>query len=134
MGARTEHVRGDGTEHDAAASQGIVGDAFIGVEAGSGGAAWRLQPAARGLDANVIVLPAGDEVKRHIGPALDVLLMVLDGSGMLELDGEELTLSKGALLWLPPHAERRVVAGDEGLRYFSVHQRKPGLGIGARPE
>lgn len=111
----------------------VVGDAFIAAEPGHGGAVWRLEPATRGLDANVIVLPAGDEIQRHIGPALDVLLVVLEGSGTLETDGEDIALEPGRLVWLPPRSERRIVAGGGGLRYFSVHGRKPGLGATGLP-
>lgn len=118
---------------DAAEQPRTVGDAFVTAEPGQGGAVWRLEAASRGLDANVIVLPAGDEIGRHEGPALDVLLMVLGGSGVLEIDGGEIALAPGELIWLPPRSPRRVVAGADGLRYFSVHGRKPGLGITTRP-
>lgn len=107
----------------------LVGDAFAPVDAGAAGAIWRLEPAARGLDANVIALPAGDEIQRHVGPVLDVLVVVLEGSGTLETAGDAIELRPGAMVWLPPRSERRFVAGADGLRYFSVHQRKPGLSI-----
>lgn len=98
-----------------------------------GGSAWRLEAAGRGLDANVIDLPAGDEIAAHIGPELDVLIHVLTGSGVLETDTGELALDAGTLVWLPPRSRRRFVAGPGGLRYFSVHARKPGLSIGSAP-
>lgn len=98
-----------------------------------GGSAWRLEPAGRGLDANIIDLPPGDEIARHTGPDLDVLIHVLTGSGILETAAGEIALDAGALVWLPPRAQRRFVAGPGGLRYFSVHTRKPGLGIGSAP-
>ena len=108
----------------------LVGDAFAITDAGAAGAVWKLEPAARGLDSNVIVLPAGDEIRRHMGPALDVLIVVLEGSGTLETPGHAIDLHPGAIVWLPPGSERRFLAGSGGLRYFSVHQRKPGLTIG----
>lgn len=125
---------GDAGMTEAADLPRIVGDAFALPDGMGAGAAWRLEPSSRGLDANVIVLPAGDEIQRHEGPALDVLLLVLDGSGTLETDGGALALSPGALVWLPPRSHRRIVADGAGLRYFSVHGRKPGLGIARRPE
>ncbi|WP_417509483.1 cupin domain-containing protein [Microbacterium sp.] len=109
----------------------IVGDAFA-ASAAAAGSAWRLEPSERGLDANVIVLPAGDEIQAHIGPELDVLIVVLDGSGTLETAVDPLPLSPGTMVWLPARSQRRFVAGDDGLRYFSVHQRKPGLSIRSR--
>ncbi|WP_298040383.1 AraC family ligand binding domain-containing protein [uncultured Microbacterium sp.] len=114
-----------------APSPRLVGDAAVRAEIA--GAVWSLQPAERGLDANIIDLPAGDEIARHDGPALDVLILVLDGGGVLETAGEPIDLTPGALAWLPPHSQRRFIAGASGLRYFSVHARKPGLAIGAAP-
>lgn len=110
----------------------IVGDSGAAGELapGRGGSAWRLEPADRGLDANVIVLPPGDAIAEHEGPDLDVLIHVLAGSGALGTEGGEIPLAPGALVWLPPRSRRRVEAGAEGLRYFSVHRRKQGLSIG----
>lgn len=93
------------------------------------GSVWRLTPATRGLDANIIALPPGDEIARHLGPALDVLILVLDGTGTLETTRGDIALSPGVLVWLPPRSQRRFLAGPDGLRYFSVHGRKPGLTI-----
>ncbi|MGO2931956.1 cupin domain-containing protein [Microbacterium sp.] len=111
----------------------IVGDAFT-ASAADAGSAWRLEPAERGLDANVIVLPAGDEIRAHTGPELDVVIVVLAGSGTLESDADAIALEPGRIVWLPARSPRRFVAGDDGLRYFSVHQRKLGLSIRSRPE
>lgn len=105
----------------------LVGDAL--GASGPAGSVWRLDPAERGLDANVIVLPAGDEIRSHTGPELDVLIVVLAGSGILETEADAVALEPGGIIWLPARSQRRFVAGDEGLRYFSVHGRKPGLGI-----
>lgn len=98
-----------------------------------GGSAWRLEPPERGLDANIIDLPPDDEIARHDGPDLDVLIHVLTGSGILETAAGEFHLDPGTLVWLPPRSQRRIVAGPGGLRYFSVHRRKPGLSIGSAP-
>lgn len=110
----------------------LVGDAN--AETDAAGAVWRLTPEERGLDANIIRLPAGDEIARHLGPDIDVLIHVLEGSGILETDAGEIALATGALVWLPPRSQRRFVAGQDGLRYFSVHRRKPALSIGQRPD
>lgn len=108
----------------------IVGDAF--TASGAAGSVWKLDPAERGLDANVIVLPAGDEIRTHAGPELDVLIVVLAGHGTLETETDAVPLEPGRIVWLPARSQRRFVAGDESLRYFSVHARKPGLSIRSR--
>lgn len=96
---------------------------------GRGGSVWQLTPAARDLDANVILLPAGDAIDAHDGPDLDVLLHVLDGGGTLGTETGSIPLTPGALVWLPRRSRRRIDAGPEGLRYLSVHRRKPALSI-----
>lgn len=108
----------------------VVGSAL--VEADAAGSVWQLTPADRGLDANIIVLPPGDEIASHIGPDLDVLILVVQGSGVLETTRGDIALTPGELVWLPPRSQRRFVAGAEGLRYFSVHRRKPPRSISVR--
>lgn len=99
----------------------------------TGGSIWQLDPGARDLDANIIALPANDEIGMHVGPNLDVLILVLHGSGELHTEINVLKLYPGALLWLPRNAHRRFLAGPEGLQYFTVHQRKPTLNITTAP-
>ena len=101
--------------------------------ASGSGAVWKLAPAERDLDANIIELKPNGVIENHRGPSLGVLIHVLDGSGFLQSVAERLKLSPGTLLWLPALSERSFVAGPAGLRYFSVHLRKPGLNLGTKP-
>lgn len=93
------------------------------------GSVWQLEPGARDLDSNIIVLPPHDEIGQHVGPDLDVLILVLHGSGKLETELDTISLQPGSLLWLPRKSQRRFIAGPDGLQYFTVHQRKPTFGI-----
>lgn len=111
-----------------------TGALFENIEPDAQGFIWRLEPGARDLDSNIIALPPEGEIAQHIGPDLDVLILVLDGSGELHTELTTISLHPGALLWLPRNAERAVVAGPEGLRYLTVHQRKPTLNISTRPD
>ncbi|MGC5077470.1 cupin domain-containing protein [Agrococcus sp. DT81.2] len=97
------------------------------------GAVWRLDDAERHLDANVIALPPGERIDDHVGPEEDVLLHVIAGSGALRSGDEELPLTVGTIVWLPRRSRREITAGADGLRYLSVHRRKPGLRVGRRP-
>jgi len=99
------------------------------IGSGGSGSVWQLAPLERDLDANVIELPAGDEIAAHDGPDLDVLVHVAAGSGTLETETGAIELTPGALVWLPRRSRRRFVAGPDGLRYLSVHRRKPALSI-----
>lgn len=97
------------------------------------GSVWQLAPGARDLDSNIIVLPPHDEIGAHLGPDLDVLVLVLHGSGELETELDTISLESGSLVWLPRKSQRRFIAGPDGLQYFTVHQRKPALGITTGP-
>jgi quercetin dioxygenase-like cupin family protein len=110
----------------------IVGrlDAIVAGASARGGAVWRLEPDPRHLDANVIHLPPGDRIDVPEGPGLDVLAIVVAGSGSVDLAGDRIVLDVGAMVWLPRHAGRSIVAGPDGLTYFSVHTRRPPMTIG----
>ncbi|UTT38246.1 cupin domain-containing protein [Glutamicibacter mishrai] len=95
----------------------------------SNGALWKLEPADRDLDANVISLAPGEQIGEHLGPALDVLLHVFAGSGVLHTASGRIELEVGDIIYLPAHSQRRFTAGEHGLAYFSVHQRKNTTGL-----
>lgn len=122
--------RRSGAEPRILADSGALASAVS--ESGERGAVWRLEEAERHLDANVIALPPGERIDAHVGPDEDVLLHVIAGSGALRSDATELVLSAGAIVWLPRRARREITAGADGLRYLSVHRRKPGLQVGRR--
>ncbi|PRB72348.1 DUF2249 domain-containing protein [Arthrobacter sp. MYb213] len=93
------------------------------------GAIWKLEPDARDLDANIIALQPHQEIGEHRGPDLDVLIHVFEGTGTLHTEIDSISLNLGDVLYLPARSRRHFVAGDHGLKYFSVHQRKKTLGL-----
>ncbi|MCE3556075.1 cupin domain-containing protein [Pseudonocardia sp. RS11V-5] len=97
------------------------------------GVSWRLAEPGRQLDANVLNLAAGHIIETHAEPDLDVLVVVLSGTGCVETDGATLTLTAGELLWLPRGSTRKLAAGAHGLAYLTVHRRRPGLQIRSGP-
>ena len=95
-----------------------------------GGALWRLDVEQRDLDANVIGLAAGKRIDAHTGPDLDVLMLVVGGAGDVEGADGAVQVHAGSLVWLPRRSQRSIVAGPDGLRYLTVHPRRPALSIG----
>ncbi|HEY2831401.1 MAG TPA: DUF2249 domain-containing protein [Sporichthyaceae bacterium] len=91
------------------------------------GAVWKLQARERDLDSNVIALPPGGVIEAHAGPDLDVLIYVLAGEGELATELGTIPLTPDALLWMPRRSHRRFTAGEAGLRYLTVHQRRQAL-------
>jgi quercetin dioxygenase-like cupin family protein len=96
------------------------------------GALWKLSESGRQLDANLIHLPPSRRVDTHTEPDLDVLLLVVAGSGTVDSTDGPHTLAAGSLLWLPHGCRRSVTADAAGLSYLTVHQRRPGMQIRRR--
>lgn len=94
------------------------------------GAVWKLEARERDLDSNIIALPPGGTIDAHTGPDLDVLVHVLAGTGRLATELGEVELAAGVLVWMPRRSQRQFTAGDSGLRYLTVHQRRQSLLLG----
>ena len=95
----------------------------------SNGAIWKLEPEQRDLDANVISLAPGEEIGQHPGTCKDVQQHVFAGSGVVRTASGSSELAIGDIIYLPARSQRQFVAGDAGLGYFSVHQRKHNAGL-----
>ncbi|MEU2715430.1 hypothetical protein [Streptomyces sp. NPDC007205] len=102
----------------------------------AGGVLWKLAESGRQLDANVVRLAPGDRITAHTEQQLDVMVLVVAGGGLLGTGhtDEPEPLAEGALVWLPHGAPRSIIAGEAGLTYVTVHQRRPGMRIGTRPD
>jgi quercetin dioxygenase-like cupin family protein len=98
------------------------------------GALWRLAESPRQLDANLVRLAPLAQVAPHAEGDLDVLLLVVEGSGSLHTDHDVVALAEQSLIWLPRGSRRSLVAGPSGLAYLTVHQRRPGMSIRRGPQ
>ncbi|NUV69116.1 hypothetical protein G6W57_18520 [Streptomyces sp. CAI-121] len=108
----------------------VIDDLLSAAAPGERGALWHLAEPGRELDANLVRLPPGAEVGEHQEDVLDVLLVVLEGAGLLRAgEGQVLDLAPGTVLWLPRTSRRALAAGPDGLTYLTVHRRRPGLAI-----
>ena len=83
----------------------------------------------RGSQRTLLYWPAGDGVAEHINPNLDVLVVVIAGSGVVSVDGHEHAVCAGQLLLVHKKASRAIHSGPGGLRYLSIHRRRPALQI-----
>ncbi|MEU3203243.1 hypothetical protein ABZ702_05055 [Streptomyces cyaneofuscatus] len=106
-------------------------DILASAAPGERGALWHLAEQGRELDANLVRLPGGAEVGEHQEDVLDVLLVVLEGGGLVRTGSVELELGPSVVVWLPRTSRRALVAGAGGLTYLTVHRRRPGLAIKA---
>jgi uncharacterized protein (DUF2249 family)/quercetin dioxygenase-like cupin family protein len=97
------------------------------------GAVWKLQMRRRDLDSNVVRLQPETRIDTHVGPDLDVLVIVLDGAGQLTTEIDTLDIQTGTLAWLPRRSQRCFTAGSDGLTYLTVHQRRQALALDPAP-
>lgn len=95
------------------------------------GVHWTLA-AGEDLNVNLVTLAPTSTIARHVNDEVDVLLVVLEGSGTLLLDGNDHELAARVVALAPKHAARTITAGAAGIAYLTVHRRKGLLGITSR--
>lgn len=100
-----------------------------GTEPDPAGVVWKLEVASREIDADVTSLSAGQDTGMHVGPEIDALTHVLSGGGVLTTELGTIELTAGALLWMPKRSPRQFVAGPDGLRYLTIHQKRQFLNL-----
>ena len=83
--------------------------------------------ASEDLNTTLLSWPPGEGVGAHCNAERDVLLVVVAGEGVVEVDGEQTAVAAHAALLIPRGATRSITAGPAGLRYLSVHLRRDGL-------
>jgi quercetin dioxygenase-like cupin family protein len=97
---------------------------------GAGGVVWSVSPG--GFHTNLVVLAAGGAIPAHRNDALDVLVVVLDGTGTATVDDATVDLHPATAVLVRRGSTRAIAAGNGGLRYLAVHAERPPLGIGER--
>ncbi|KPL79529.1 hypothetical protein SE18_26435 [Herpetosiphon geysericola] len=79
------------------------------------------------LNLNLLRFRLGDGIPKHQNNEVDVLLLVLEGTGMLEIDLVQQPIGAGSIICIPRGAARSIQATSAELIYFSCHQRRAGL-------
>lgn len=105
---------------------------------GLAGPVWSL--ATGDLNLNLVRLPPGDEIPGHVNAEVDVVYLVIAGSGSIALGeaaagaggdaGEHVTeqaMAPGGLFVVPKGLHRAIHAGEQGVVYLTCHRRRAGL-------
>jgi quercetin dioxygenase-like cupin family protein len=87
----------------------------------------RWTPESTDLHLNLVNLRAGEEIGKHTNISLDVVLTCLDGGGTLVANKESIPLRPGSVVLIPKGSSRAIIAGPDGLRYTTCHQKRGGL-------
>jgi mannose-6-phosphate isomerase-like protein (cupin superfamily) len=101
------------------------------LPAGAGGPTWGT--ATSELNATILEWPPGGGTAEHINAERDVILVVLDGTAEIELEGVLVRAKQAEVVVLEKGARRRVTAGPGGVRYLTVHRLREGLAITRAP-
>jgi mannose-6-phosphate isomerase-like protein (cupin superfamily) len=90
---------------------------------GPGGMVRKLRRAlgARAFGFNHFTIPPGasGRVHDHAASGLEEVYVVLRGSGVMRVDGEEVGLRPGVVLRVDPESTRVPVAGEEGVEFIT---------------
>lgn len=87
--------------------------------------AWSQQ--TEDLNINFIVLEAGGIMPEHINTEVDVLIVCVEGSGRIGIDGQRHELRSGQAIVIPKGTRRSIQVVGERFAYLSCHRRRAGL-------
>jgi mannose-6-phosphate isomerase-like protein (cupin superfamily) len=91
------------------------------------GPVWGL--ASGDLNATLLAWRSGRGPDEHVNDERDVLIFVVDGSAVVTVDGAPQELRVGDAAIVEKGRRRSLSAGAHGVRYLSVHLRRPPLQI-----
>lgn len=89
------------------------------------GVAWAHR--SEDLNANLAVFTRGNGVAAHVNNEVDVLVVVVAGDGILEIDGLHRPLRAGQAVLIAKGAARSLRAVSETFAYLTCHRRREGL-------
>jgi quercetin dioxygenase-like cupin family protein len=93
--------------------------------AGYDGAIWSLN--CEQLNVNLMRLSSGAGIPAHVNNDLDVLIVVFEGTGELQVDATTQALGPGIALVVPRGARRAIRCIQGPLAYLTAHRQRGGL-------
>ena len=94
---------------------------------GANGPLWAT--ASADLNVTLLAWDEGRGTPEHVNREADVLVVCLAGSGTVSVGGRDERVGAGDLVLVERGRRRRITAGRDGIRYLSVHRRRPPLAI-----
>jgi quercetin dioxygenase-like cupin family protein/hemerythrin-like domain-containing protein len=98
-----------------------------GPGATGGGPVWGTE--SEYLNATLLHWRAGTGPPEHVNEERDVLVAVVEGSATVVVEDERRRLDPGEAIIIEKGRARAISAGPDGVRYLSVHRRRPRLQI-----
>lgn len=79
------------------------------------------------LDITLLSWENGRRIEPHVNNEVDGVLLGVEGSGIVTVNGEKYELRSGVALLIPKGCERAIQSTSERFSYLSVHRRRRGL-------
>ena len=89
------------------------------------GAIWTRQ--SEDLNVNLLVFASGEGVAEHVNAEVDVLLVGIEGTGAVTIDGTRHIVRAGQALVIPKGARRSTNGVSASFAYLTCHRRRAGL-------
>lgn len=83
--------------------------------------------ASADLNVNLLAFTRANGIEEHTNTEVDVLLVAMEGEGVLVVDGEETRLTAGQVTIIPKGAARSIRADGKRFAYLTCHGRRAGL-------
>ena len=83
--------------------------------------------ASADLNVNMLRFSGEQGIEAHVNREGDVLIVALDGEGLLTVDGSQSLLETGDAVIVPKGTERSIRANDDRFAYLTCHGHRRGL-------
>jgi mannose-6-phosphate isomerase-like protein (cupin superfamily) len=107
---------------DEASGHGIVTPAEILAVSPGPGPVWTLT--SDDLNVNLLSFTDGEGVASHVNNEVDVLVIVVAGEGLIEIDRTKQTIRAGQVCLIPKGALRAIRSGSPDFAYLTAHRRR----------
>lgn len=79
------------------------------------------------LNLNLISCTTGQEIGSHVNTEVDVVLVGIEGTGSVEIDGRSHPFGPGHVFVIPKGSQRAMRCDSGQFAYLTCHQRRGGL-------
>ena len=83
--------------------------------------------ASADLNVNMLRFTGERGIEAHVNREVDVLIVALDGEGVVTVDGSETLLSPGDAVIVPKGTERAIRSNGDRFAYLTCHGQRRGL-------
>ncbi|HZS86980.1 MAG TPA: cupin domain-containing protein [Chloroflexota bacterium] len=107
------------------ADVGVVDVAALARQGGDRQPLWAYQ--STDLNVNLLAWNAGDGVAEHTNAEVDVLIVGIEGHGVITVEGVSHPLRAGQVLIIPMGTRRAIQGTSDCFAYLTCHRRRGGL-------